>query len=84
MIEIKCRRKSFINEEERLYLVKFFNNKLIKFWFKVPKSTSNNFKDVKTKRAIKKGKNVTIKLPYKFPYKRKEWRNDAWIFLAEL
>lgn len=82
VIEIKCRRKNLLHEGNYLYLIKFFNNKILKFHFKVPNYESGNFKSAKTKRPINKGRHITIKLPAKFPYKQKKWQG-GYIFLAE-
>ncbi|MFA5300704.1 MAG: hypothetical protein WC389_21150 [Lutibacter sp.] len=83
VVEIKCKKGCSINENDSIYLVRFFEKaNLGKFWLKVPTKASGNLISMKTKKPIDKGQHVTIKLPFKFPYKKKEW-SKGWVFLAE-
>lgn len=83
VVEIKCKKGYSLSENDSVYLVRFFDNKnLGKFWLKIPTKSSGNFKSMTTKQPIDKGQHVTIKLPYKFPHKKKEW-TKGWVFFAE-
>lgn len=83
VMEIKCKKGCSLSENDSVYLARFFNNKnLGKFWLKIPTKASGNFKSGRTNNPIDKGQHVTIKLPSKFPYKKKEWAK-GWVFLAE-
>jgi len=83
VIEVKCIKNCLLNhQKDNIYLVKFFNNKVAKFFLDLSKVKSSNFKHAKTKRAVKKGRHVTIKLPSRFPYKNRKWEKGM-VFFAE-
>lgn len=83
VMEIKCKRDYSLSENDSVYLTRFINDKkLLKFWLKIPTKESGNFKSATNNVPIDRGQHVTIKLPAKFPYKKKEWAN-GWVFLAD-
>jgi len=83
VVEIKCKKGYSLSENDSVYLVRFFDSKnLGKFWLKIPTKTSGNFKSMTTRQPTDKGQHITIKLPSKFPHKKKEWAK-GWVFFAE-
>jgi len=83
VMEIKCKKGCSLSENDSVYLARFFNNEnLGKFWLKIPPKANGNFRIMRTNNSIDEGQHVTIKIPSKFPYKKKEWTN-GWVFLAE-
>ncbi len=83
VIEIKCKKGCSISEKESVYITKFLNgDSFIKFWFKVPNSKSKKLRSVKTKKPVSRGSHITVKLPSRFPYKKKNW-DKGMVFLSE-
>lgn len=67
VIGVNCFKKFFIQENDYLCIVKFRNE--LNFTYKIIKVKRGCLKDYKSKRVIKRGKEVTIKLPKKIKCK---------------
>lgn len=82
VLEIKCRSKCRINENDHLLLIRFSDGKTSKFWFRVPAVASSRLRDASTRKPITKGRHVTIEMPAQFRRSKKNWKG-AWVFVAE-
>lgn len=79
VIQVRCLKRHIIKENDYLYIVKFVDERLFRYAFKIE---LGDLRSPRTRRPIIKGKNVTIKLPSQFPYNNKNW-DRGMVFFAE-
>lgn len=81
VLEIKCKRGYPISERQSICITKFLNgDSFVKFWFKVPGSKSGKLRNAKTRKHVSRGTHITVELPSRFPYKKKNWEKGRVFF----